>query len=159
MALGQPALNLLGEPELDPAERMSRDALQALQRDRLRASLSRAYEKVPHYRASFDKAGVHPSDLNDLSDLSKFPFLVKTDLRDNYPFGLFAEPQEKLLRLHASSGTTGKPIVVGYTRNDLDVWAEVMARSLRLAGARPGAPRRGWLRPRGPPPRAACRRR
>ena len=138
MALGQPALNLLGEPELDPAERMSRDALQALQRDRLRASLSRAYENVPHYRASFDKAGVHPSDLKDLSDLARFPFLVKTDLRDNYPFGLFAVPREQLLRLHASSGTTGKPIVVGYTRNDLDVWAEVMARSLRLAGARPG---------------------
>ncbi|NNM71725.1 phenylacetate--CoA ligase PaaK [Enterovirga aerilata] len=138
MALGKPALNLVSEPELDPAERMSRDELAALQRDRLRATLSRAYENVPHYRTSFDQAGVHPSDLKDLSDLAKFPFLVKTDLRDNYPFGLFAVPRERLLRLHASSGTTGKPIVVGYTRNDLDVWAEVMARSLRLAGARPG---------------------
>ena len=138
MALGQPALNLVGEAELDPAERMSRDELRAVQTDRLRTTLSRAYEKVPHYRAGFDRAGVHPSDLKELSDLSKFPFLVKTDLRDNYPFGLFAEPREKLLRLHASSGTTGKPIVVGYTRGDLEVWAEVMARSLRLAGARPG---------------------
>jgi phenylacetate-CoA ligase len=123
---------------LDPAERMSRDELAALQRDRLRATLLRAYENVPHYRTAFDAAGVHPTDLRHLSDLAKFPFLVKADLRDKYPFGLFAVPREKLLRLHASSGTTGKPIVVGYTRADLDVWAEVMARSLRLAGARSG---------------------
>jgi phenylacetate-CoA ligase len=126
------------DQELDPPERMSRDELRGLQRERLARSLSHAYEAVPHYRAAFDAAGVHPSDLKEMSDLAKFPFLVKTDLRDNYPFGLFAVPREKLLRLHASSGTTGKPIVVGYTRADLDMWAEVMARSLRLAGAKPG---------------------
>ncbi len=123
---------------LDPAERMGRDELANLQRERLRRTLARAYERVPHYRRAFDAAGIHPADLRELSDLARFPFLVKTDLRDNYPFGLFAEPRENLLRLHASSGTTGKPIVVGYTRADLDMWAEVVARSLRLAGARPG---------------------
>jgi phenylacetate-CoA ligase len=122
----------------DPAERASRDEIVALQRDRLRATLARAYEHVPHYRAAFDAAGVHPSHLNEVADLAKFPFTVKTDLRDTYPFGLFAVPRERLARLHASSGTTGKPIVVGYTQADLDTWADVMARSLRAAGVRPG---------------------
>ena len=125
-------------PELDPAERMSVDELRALQLERLRRTLRHAHDNVPHYREAFAKAGVNPDDLKQLSDLQFLPFLVKTDLRDNYPFGLFAVPREKLLRLHASSGTTGKPIVVGYTRGDLDVWAEVMARSLRAAGARSG---------------------
>lgn len=124
--------------ELDPAERMSRDALRALQTTRLAATLARAYERVPHYRAAFEAAGAHPSEFRHMEDLARFPFLVKTDLRDNYPFGLFAVPRGDLIRLHASSGTTGKPIVVGYTRADLDVWSEVMARSLRAAGARPG---------------------
>ena len=123
---------------LDPAERMSRDELAALQLKRLRTTLWHAHDNVPHYRNAFAKAGVNPDDLKQLADLRYFPFLVKTDLRDNYPFGLFAVPRERLLRLHASSGTTGKPIVVGYTRADLDMWAEVMARSLRAAGAKPG---------------------
>ncbi|MBV9078185.1 MAG: AMP-binding protein, partial [Methylobacteriaceae bacterium] len=117
---------------------MSRDELRALQRDRLAATLARAYENVPHYRAAFARAGVHPSDFREGEDLARFPFLVKTDLRDNYPFGLFAVPREELVRLHASSGTTGKPTVVGYTRGDLEIWSEVVARSLRAAGARPG---------------------
>ena len=124
--------------ELDPAERMSVDELRALQLERLRTTLWRAYDNVPHYRDAFAKAGVLPSDLAQLSDLRHFPFLVKADLRDTYPFGLFAVPRERLIRLHASSGTTGKPIVVGYTRGDLDMWAAVVARSLRAAGARPG---------------------
>ena len=123
---------------LDETERASRDAIVALQRDRLRATLAHAYANVPHYRAAFDTAGVHPSDLKEVSDLRKFPFTVKTDLRDTYPFGLFAVPRERLARVHASSGTTGKPIVVGYTQADLEMWADVMARSLRAAGVRPG---------------------
>jgi len=120
------------------AETMARPQLADLQIERLKWSLSRAYEKVGHYRAAFDAAGVKPKDLNSLSDLAKFPFTVKTDLRDNYPFGMFATPTEKLARLHASSGTTGKPTVVGYTRGDLDRWADLMARSMAAAGARPG---------------------
>ncbi|HWW48662.1 MAG TPA: phenylacetate--CoA ligase PaaK [Xanthobacteraceae bacterium] len=123
---------------LDDAERASRDEIIALQTKRMAQTLARAYEKVPHYRRAFDERGVHPSDFKQLSDLAKFPFTVKTDLRDNYPFNMFAVPREELIRVHASSGTTGKPIVVGYTRNDLDMWATVMARSLRAAGARPG---------------------
>ncbi|MBA4788804.1 MAG: phenylacetate--CoA ligase [Rhizobiales bacterium] len=123
---------------LDAAERASRDEIMALQRQRLAWSLKHAYENVPHYRAQFDAAGVHPDDFKELSDLAKFPFTVKKDLRDNYPFGLFAVPREKLARIHGSSGTTGKPIVVGYTANDIDMWANVMARSIRAAGARPG---------------------
>ncbi|NLH83445.1 MAG: phenylacetate--CoA ligase [Phyllobacteriaceae bacterium] len=123
---------------LDAAERASRDEIQALQRKRLAWSLRHAYENVPHYRKAFDAEGVHPDDFRDLSDLAKFPFTVKTDLRDNYPFGLFAVPRDKILRLHGSSGTTGKPVVVGYTANDLDMWADVVARSLRAAGVRPG---------------------
>jgi phenylacetate-CoA ligase len=123
---------------LDAIERSSRDEIMSLQRERLARTLAHAYENVPHYRRAFDAAGVQPRDLRELSDLSKFPFTVKGDLRDNYPFGMFAVPREKILRLHGSSGTTGKPIVVGYTRNDLDIWAAVVARSLRAAGARRG---------------------
>ena len=123
---------------LDAAERASRDEIQALQLERLSWSLRHAYENVPFYRAQFDAAGVRPSDLKSLSDLGKFPFTVKTDLRDHYPFGLFAVPREKLARIHGSSGTTGKPIVVGYTQADIDMWADVMARSIRAAGVRPG---------------------
>ncbi|TWG94609.1 phenylacetate-CoA ligase [Mesorhizobium sp. J18] len=124
--------------ELDPIEIASRDEIAALQLARMKWSLKHAYENVPHYRKSFDAAGVHPEDLKELSDLSKFPFTVKTDLRDNYPFGMFAVPREKVIRIHASSGTTGKPTVVGYTKNDLDVWANCMARSMRASGTRPG---------------------
>jgi phenylacetate-CoA ligase len=123
---------------LDAVERASRDEIVSLQRERLAQTLAHAFEKVPHYRQAFAAAGVHPSDFRDLADLAKFPFTVKNDLRDNYPFGMFAVPREKILRLHGSSGTTGKPIVVAYTRSDLDVWAEVVARSLRAAGGRPG---------------------
>jgi phenylacetate-CoA ligase len=124
--------------ELDPIETASRDELQALQLQRLKWSLSHAYENVPHYRASFDAAGVHPSDLKTLADLSKFPFTTKKDLRDNYPFGMFAVPRERIARIHASSGTTGKPTVVGYTLKDIDTWADVVARSIRAAGGRAG---------------------
>ena len=123
---------------LDPIEIASRDQITALQVDRLKWSLNHAYENVPHYKASFDKAGVHPDDLTSIEDLAKFPFTVKQDLRDNYPFNMFAVPREKLARIHASSGTTGKPTVVGYTASDVDMWAEVVARSLRASGTRPG---------------------
>jgi phenylacetate-CoA ligase len=125
-------------PELDDAERASRDAIMALQTKRLAWSLAHAYDHVAHYRRAFDQAGAHPSDFKELADLAKFPFTVKTDLRDNYPFGMFAVPREKLVRVHASSGTTGKPIVVGYTKSDIDMWSEVMARSIRAAGGRSG---------------------
>lgn len=138
MALPADTLGRTVKDGLDAAERASRDEIQSLQRQRLAWSLRHAYENVPFYRRKFDEAGVHPSDLKDLSDLAKFPFTVKTDLRDNYPFGLFAVPREKLARVHGSSGTTGKPIVVGYTRADIDMWADVMARSIRAAGVRPG---------------------
>ena len=124
--------------ELEPVERASWDELRALQLTRLRWSLAHAYEHVPHYRKAFDAKGVHPRDLRALEDLAKFPFTVKADLRDNYPFGMFAVPREQVVRIHASSGTTGKPTVVGYTRNDIDMWATVMARSIRAAGGRPG---------------------
>jgi len=124
--------------ELDQAERASRDEITALQTSRLAATLTRAYDNVAHYNRGFDNAGVHPRDFRHLTDLNKFPFTVKTNLRDNYPFGMFAVPREKLVRVHASSGTTGKPIVVGYTRADIDVWSEVMARSIRAAGGRTG---------------------
>ena len=120
------------------AETMSRSELKALQLSRLKTTLERAYNKVPHYKRKFDAAGVKPSDLKSLADLARFPFTVKTDLRDNYPFGLFAVPREQLLRLHASSGTTGKPTVVGYTKGDLNMWADLMARCLATMGARPG---------------------
>ncbi|MEO4000216.1 phenylacetate--CoA ligase PaaK [Mesorhizobium sp. CAU 1732] len=124
--------------DLDPIEIASRDEIAALQVHRLKWSLNHAYENVPHYRKSFDAAGVHPDDLRQMSDLAKFPFTVKSDLRDNYPFGMFAVPREKVLRIHASSGTTGKPTVVGYTKNDIEVWADCMARSMRASGTRPG---------------------
>src|SRR4051795_10280146 len=124
--------------ELDEAERASRDEIMELQTRRLAWSLKHAYDNVPHYRKAFDAAGVHPYDFRQLSDLHKFPFTVKNDLRDNYPFNMFAVPREKLVRVHASSGTTGKPIVVGYTQGDIDIWADVMARSIRAAGGRTG---------------------
>jgi phenylacetate-CoA ligase len=124
--------------DLEPIERASRDELQALQLERLKWSLMHAYENVPHYRKAFDEKGVHPNDLKSLSDLSKFPFTDKKTLRDNYPFGLFAVPREKVVRVHASSGTTGKPTVVGYTQRDIDMWADVVARSIRAAGGRAG---------------------
>jgi len=124
--------------ELEPIERASPAELRALQFERLQWTLAHAYENVPHYRRKFDAAGVKPADLKSLADLSKFPFSTKADLRDNYPFGLFAVPREKVVRLHASSGTTGKPTVVGYTAKDVDTWATVMARSIRAAGGRPG---------------------
>ena len=123
---------------LDPIEIASRDEIEALQLTRLKWSLRHAYENVPFYKTSFDDAGVHPDDLKSLSDLSKFPFTVKQDLRANYPFGMFAVPREQVARIHASSGTTGQPTVVGYTQNDLDVWGSVVARSLRASGLKPG---------------------
>ena len=123
---------------LDPIEIASRDEISALQLDRLKWSLRHAYDNVPFYKQSFDDAGVHPDDLKDLSDLSRFPFTVKTDLRDNYPFGMFAVPRDQVARIHASSGTTGQPTVVGYTKDDLANWGQVVARSLRAAGMRPG---------------------
>jgi phenylacetate-CoA ligase len=119
-------------------ERSSVDELRALQLQRLKWSLRHAYDNVPHYKKAFDAAGAHPNDLRALEDLSRFPFLVKQDFRDHYPFGLLAVPREQAVRLHASSGTTGKPTVVAYTRNDIDVWAELMARSIFAGGGRPG---------------------
>jgi len=124
--------------DLEPIERASRDELQALQLQRLQWTLQHAYDNVPHYRAAFDAAGVHPADLKSLADLAKFPFTEKKALRDNYPFGMFAVPREQVVRLHASSGTTGKPTVVGYTQNDIDTWANIVARSIRAAGGRRG---------------------
>jgi len=124
--------------DLDPIEIASRDEIAALQLNRLKWSLKHAYDNVPFYKASFDAAGVHPYDLNELSDLARFPFTVKSDLRANYPFGMFAVPREKVARIHASSGTTGKPTVVGYTKNDIEVWAECVARSMRASGTRAG---------------------
>jgi phenylacetate-CoA ligase len=123
---------------LDPAERMSVDEVRALQLERLRWSLRHAYDNVPHYRRAFDAAGVHPDDVRELGDLARFPTTSKEDLRQNYPFGMFAVPREEVRRVHASSGTTGRPTVVGYTERDLDTWATVMARSIRAAGGRPG---------------------
>ncbi|MBW8766483.1 MAG: phenylacetate--CoA ligase [Geodermatophilales bacterium] len=123
---------------LDPAERMGVDELRALQLARLRRTLRHAYEHVPHYRRSFDAAGVHPDDCRELADLARFPTTSKADLRENYPFGMFAVPRQEIRRVHASSGTTGRPAVVGYTQGDLDVWSDAMARSIRAAGGRPG---------------------
>ena len=122
----------------DAIETASRDEIAALQVERLGATLRHAYANVPHYKAAFDAAGVHPDDFQRLEDLSKFPFTTKHDLRANYPFGMFAVPREKILRVHASSGTTGKPTVVGYTAKDIDTWAHVAARSIYAAGGRPG---------------------
>ena len=124
--------------DLEPIEQASRDEITALQLQRLQATLQHAYDHVPHYRKAFDAKGVHPGDLKQLSDLSKFPFTVKNDLRQNYPFGMFAVPRSQVARIHASSGTTGKPTVVGYTRNDIDTWARLVARSIRAAGGRAG---------------------
>jgi len=124
--------------DLEPIERASRDELQALQLQRLQWTLQHAYDNVPHYRTAFDAAGVHPGDLKTLADLAKFPFTEKKALRDNYPFGMFAVPREQVVRVHASSGTTGKPTVVGYTQNDIDTWANIVARSIRAAGGRRG---------------------
>jgi phenylacetate-CoA ligase len=120
------------------AETMPRHALAALQTERLRGVLQRAYAKVPHYRQKLDAAGVAPADLATLADIARFPLTLKSDLRDNYPFGMFAVPREQLVRLHASSGTTGKPTVVGYTQGDIDLWSDLMARCFACAGARPG---------------------
>ncbi|HEX8477189.1 MAG TPA: phenylacetate--CoA ligase PaaK [Telluria sp.] len=124
--------------ELEPIETASRDELHALQLERLRWSLRHAYENVAHYRSAFDAAGVHPDDLKALSDLARFPFTDKKTLRDHYPFGLFAVPREQVVRIHASSGTTGKATVVGYTQRDIDTWSHVVARSIRAAGGRAG---------------------
>ncbi|MFD9103098.1 phenylacetate--CoA ligase PaaK [Streptomyces virginiae] len=122
----------------DEGERLSRDELAALQLTRLRATLHRVYERVPFYRQAFDKAGVHPDDCRSLADLSLFPLTTKADLRDQYPFGMFAVPRSEVRRIHASSGTTGRPTVVGYTDGDLSTWSDVVARSIRAAGGRPG---------------------
>ena len=122
----------------DAGERLSVDELRSLQLQRLRQTLRAVYEQVPHYRRAFDAAGVSPDDLRELADLARYPFTTKADLRDNYPFGMFAVPRDQVSRVHASSGTTGRPTVVGYTAADLDVWADLMARSIRAAGGRAG---------------------
>jgi len=124
--------------ELDPIEIASRDEIAALQLQRLKWTLRHAYDNVPHYKKKFDDKGVHPDDLKTLADIAKFPFTTKSDLRDNYPFGMFAVPRQQVSRIHASSGTTGKPTVVGYTRKDIDNWADLAARSIRAAGGRAG---------------------
>ena len=132
-------LDLTPSPDdLDPIETAPIDELRALQLERLRWSVRHAYDHVPHYRRAFDEAGVGPDDVRELGDLARLPFTTKATLRDNYPFGMFAVPREDVVRLHASSGTTGKPTVVGYTRDDLDMWADVVARSIRAAGGRRG---------------------
>jgi len=123
---------------LDPIETASRDEIAALQLKRMKWSLRHAYDNVPYYRSTFEAAGVHPDDLRELADLARFPFMTKASFRENYPLGLLAVPRERVARLHASSGTTGKPTVVAYTRDDIDTWSEVMARSIRAAGGRPG---------------------
>ncbi|MCC6608795.1 MAG: phenylacetate--CoA ligase [Burkholderiales bacterium] len=122
--------------QLEPIEKASVDELRALQLDRLKQALKYAYERVPHYRRKFDQHGARPEDLKRLEDLAKFPFTTKLDLRENYPFGMFAVPMDQIVRIHASSGTTGKPTVVGYTKRDIETWSHVMARSIRAAGGR-----------------------
>lgn len=122
----------------DPIEHASQDELRALQLERMKWTVRHAYENVAHYRKKFDAMGVHPDDLKTLEDISKFPFTTKQDLRENYPFNMFAVPREKVVRIHASSGTTGKPTVVGYTQHDIDTWADLVARSIWAAGGRPG---------------------
>src|ERR1700757_3661282 len=131
-------IHALRPAELDPTERASPDEIAALQLARLRETLAHVYANVPHYRRAFDDKGVHPDDLKTLADLARFPFTGKADLRANYPFGMFAVPREQVARVHASSGTTGKPTVVGYTQGDIDHWADLVARSLRAAGVRQG---------------------
>ncbi|MDO5606466.1 MAG: AMP-binding protein, partial [Paracoccus sp. (in: a-proteobacteria)] len=123
---------------LDPIEIASRDEIAALQFHRMKRSLKHAYENSPFYRQRFDAHGIHPEELRTLADLAKFPFTTKQDLRDSYPFGMFAVPRDQLVRVHGSSGTTGKPTVVGYTKHDIDVWADVVARSIRASGGRAG---------------------
>jgi phenylacetate-CoA ligase len=122
----------------DAIENASRDEIAALQLERMRWSVKHAYDNVAHYRAKFDAAGVHPDDLKELKDIARFPFTTKQDLRETYPFGMFAVPREKVVRVHASSGTTGKPTVVGYTQNDIDTWSNLVARSIYASGGRPG---------------------
>ncbi|WP_371323212.1 phenylacetate--CoA ligase PaaK [Dechloromonas sp. ZY10] len=129
---------MAGKPGLHAIEHASRDEISQLQTERLRQTLQQAYANVPHYRQRFDAAGVHPDDFKSLADLAKFPFTTKQDLRDNYPYGMFAVPREEVVRIHASSGTTGKPTVVGYTRRDIDTWADLVARSIHAAGGRAG---------------------
>ncbi|MCC7285793.1 MAG: phenylacetate--CoA ligase [Burkholderiaceae bacterium] len=124
--------------DLEPIETASQDELRALQLQRLQWTVQHAYDHVAHYRRAFEAAGVHPRDLKTLADLAKFPFTAKKDLRDNYPFGMFAVPREKVVRVHASSGTTGKPTVVGYTQRDIDQWSDLVARSIRASGGRAG---------------------
>jgi len=124
--------------DLEPIETASRDEITALQLERLRWTLRHAYDNVPFYRRRFDEAGVHPDDCRELADLANYPFTVKQDFRDNYPFGLLAVPREQVTRIHGSSGTTGKPTVVGYTQRDVDTWADLVARSIRASGGRPG---------------------
>ena len=131
--MNQPATRI-NTATLDPLETASVDELRATQVKRLKWSLKHAYDNVPFYRHSFDKAGAHPDDIQTLADLAKLPFTTKADLRDNYPFGMLATPMSEIVRIHASSGTTGQPTVVGYTQNDIDVWSDVMARSIRAAG-------------------------
>ncbi|MBV8877862.1 MAG: phenylacetate--CoA ligase [Gammaproteobacteria bacterium] len=135
MTSGAPRVSPRG---LEPIETASRDEISALQLERLRWSVAHAYNQVSHYRRAFDSLGVHPSDLKELSDLARFPFLLKDDLRACYPFGMFAVPREQLIRIHASSGTTGQPTVVGYTKKDIETWAALVARSIYAAGGRPG---------------------
>ncbi len=125
-------------PLLDDGEKLTSKELSALQSTRLRQTLEHAYKNTPHYKTAFDAAGVTPGDLRSLTDLAKFPFTTKNDLRENYPFGFFATPREQVVRVHASSGTTGKATVVGYTKRDIETWAAVVARSIRAAGGRPG---------------------
>src|SRR3954452_2294281 len=131
-------VNALGTKPFDPIELASRDEIAALMLARLKWTLRHAYDNVDHYRRAFEQTGVHPDDLRTLDDLRKVPFTTKDDLRTNYPFGMFAVPREQVVRVHASSGTTGKPTVVGYTKNDVVTWADLMARSIRAAGGRPG---------------------
>src|SRR5437660_7744113 len=140
-ACGDGVMRARIEPDrnlIEPIELASRDEIAALQTQRLAATLRHVYANVPAYRKKFAKAGVHPDDFRRLEDLAKFPFTTKVDLRENYPFELFAVPREKVVRVHASSGTTGKPTVVGYTQNDIDTWANLMARSIIASGGRPG---------------------
>src|SRR3954447_15101736 len=127
-----------GTEGLEPIETASVDELHALQTERLRSTLQHTYANVAHYRQAWDAAGVHPDDIRELADLARLPFTIKADLRANYPFGMFAVPREQVSRIHASSGTTGRPTVVGYTANDVQTWADVMARSIRASGGRAG---------------------
>ena len=136
--MNMPIAQAVLDPVLDPLETASIDKLRQHQLERLRWSVNHAYKNVPLYRHRFDALGVHPDDIKSLDDLAKFPFTNKSDLRDNYPYGMFAVPMHDIVRLHASSGTTGKPTVVGYTQNDIDTWANVVARSIRAAGGRRG---------------------